>query len=161
GLLALLVLPLYIPVLIFGAGSVSSSMAGISGSGPLSLLGARFLIALVFSPLGRAAAVCRSLGGGGPGAGQTALLVAPSLLPAGRKACALVHGRGGDPGGRRVVPRTAGRPNRFSAGRLVPHHLHPRAGGLDVDADLCRDGVLVRGRPDHGHAAVVHDGARI
>ena len=34
GLLALLVLPLYIPVLIFGAGSVSASMAGMSFARP-------------------------------------------------------------------------------------------------------------------------------
>ena len=40
GLLALLVLPLYIPVLIFGAGAVSASMAGMEVSGHLSLLGA-------------------------------------------------------------------------------------------------------------------------
>lgn len=57
GLLALLVLPLYIPVLIFGAGSVSASMAGMSVSGHLSLLGACLLIALVFAPWASAAAI--------------------------------------------------------------------------------------------------------
>jgi heme exporter protein B len=57
GLLALLVLPLYIPVLIFGAGSVSASMAGMSFGGHLSLLGACLLIALVFAPWASAAAI--------------------------------------------------------------------------------------------------------
>lgn len=57
GLLALLVLPLYIPVLIFGAGAVSASMAGISAAGHLSLLGAVLLVALVFSPWATAAGI--------------------------------------------------------------------------------------------------------
>ena len=57
GLLALLVLPLYIPVLIFGAGAVSASAAGMSVNGHLSLLGAFFLIALVFAPWGTATAI--------------------------------------------------------------------------------------------------------
>ncbi len=57
GLLALLVLPLYIPVLIFGAGAVSASAAGMSVSGHLSLLGAFFLIALVFAPWATATAI--------------------------------------------------------------------------------------------------------
>jgi heme exporter protein B len=57
GLLALLVLPLYIPVLIFGAGAVSASMEGMSFGGHLSLLGAFLLIALVFAPWATAAAI--------------------------------------------------------------------------------------------------------
>ena len=36
-------LPLYIPVLIFGAGAASASMAGMSAGGHLSLLGAFLL----------------------------------------------------------------------------------------------------------------------
>jgi heme exporter protein B len=56
-LLALLVLPLYVPVLIFGAGAVEASAAGL-GAGPhLSLLGAVLLIALVFAPWAAAAAL--------------------------------------------------------------------------------------------------------
>jgi len=56
-LLALLVLPLYVPVLIFGAGAVEASVAGL-GAGPhLSLLGAVLLIALVFAPWAAAAAL--------------------------------------------------------------------------------------------------------
>jgi heme exporter protein B len=57
GLLALLVLPLYIPVLIFGAGAVSAIMGGMGAAGHLSLLGAFLLIALVFSPWAAAAAI--------------------------------------------------------------------------------------------------------
>jgi len=57
GLLALLVLPLYIPVLIFGAGAVSATAVGSGASGHLSLLGALFLLAVVFAPWAAAAAV--------------------------------------------------------------------------------------------------------
>lgn len=57
GLLALLVLPLYIPVLIFGAGAVSATAAGLSAGGHLSLLGAVFLLGLAFAPWATAAAV--------------------------------------------------------------------------------------------------------
>jgi heme exporter protein B len=57
GLLALLVLPLYIPVLIFGAGAVSASAADMDVSGHLSVLGAMCLIALVFAPWAAAAAL--------------------------------------------------------------------------------------------------------
>ena len=57
GLLALLVLPLYIPVLIFGAGAVSASAVGMDVGGHLSVLAAIFLIALVFAPWAAAAAV--------------------------------------------------------------------------------------------------------
>jgi heme exporter protein B len=57
GLLALLVLPLYIPVLIFGAGAVSATVTGISASGQLSVLGAFLLIALVLGPWASAAAL--------------------------------------------------------------------------------------------------------
>jgi len=57
GLLALLVLPLYVPVLIFGAGAVSAAVAGMPVSGHLSVLGACLLIALVLGPWASAAAV--------------------------------------------------------------------------------------------------------
>jgi heme exporter protein B len=56
-LVALLVLPLYIPVLIFGAGAVASSSAGIGGEANLSLLGACFVLSLFFSPWATAAAL--------------------------------------------------------------------------------------------------------
>ena len=56
-LLALLVLPLYVPILIFGAGSVDAVRAGFSAGPHLSLLGAGLLVALVGAPFAAAAAV--------------------------------------------------------------------------------------------------------
>ncbi len=56
-LTALLVLPLYIPVLIFGAGAAEASMAGIDYTANLSLLGAGLLLGALASPLAVAAAV--------------------------------------------------------------------------------------------------------
>jgi heme exporter protein B len=56
-LLALLVLPLYAPVLIFGAGAVDAVRAGLSAAPHLSLLGAGLLLALVAAPFAVAAAV--------------------------------------------------------------------------------------------------------
>lgn len=50
-LIALLVLPLYIPVLVFGAGAVNAVSIGMSPNGGLSLLGAMLAIAMVFSPI--------------------------------------------------------------------------------------------------------------
>ncbi len=49
-LLALLVLPLYIPVLVFGAASVHASASGLGVSAHFSLLGAIFVLALFLSP---------------------------------------------------------------------------------------------------------------
>jgi len=49
-LVSLLVLPLTIPVLIFGAGAVDAVSSGMSAASNLSLLGAFLLFALVFSP---------------------------------------------------------------------------------------------------------------
>ena len=56
-LLSLLVLPLYIPVLIFGAGAVDASIAGTSPAANLSLLGAVLAITLVFAPWATSAAL--------------------------------------------------------------------------------------------------------
>jgi heme exporter protein B len=56
-LLSLLVLPLYVPVLIFGAGSADALRAGLSATPNLSLLGAGLLLALVGAPFATAAAV--------------------------------------------------------------------------------------------------------
>jgi len=49
-LLSLLVLPLCIPVLIFGTGAVEAASAGLSVAPHLALLGALMLLALVFTP---------------------------------------------------------------------------------------------------------------
>ena len=57
GLLALLVLPLYAPVLIFGAGAVDAVRAGMSASANLALLGAGLIVAIVALPFATAAAV--------------------------------------------------------------------------------------------------------
>ncbi|CUQ65050.1 heme exporter protein CcmB [Candidatus Nitrospira inopinata] len=56
-LVALLVLPLYVPVLIFGAGAVTSSMAGIGGEANLSLLGACLVLSSFFAPWATASAL--------------------------------------------------------------------------------------------------------
>ncbi len=57
-LLSLLVLPLYIPVLVYGAGAVSVSSIGLANVQPfLALLGAFLILALVFAPLAAAAAL--------------------------------------------------------------------------------------------------------
>lgn len=56
-LLALLVLPLYIPVLIFGAGAVEASASGLGAGAHMSLLGAMLVLALCFAPWATAAAL--------------------------------------------------------------------------------------------------------
>ena len=60
-LTSLLVLPLYVPVLVFGAGAVTASATGLGITGHLSLLGAMSLSALVFAPLATAMALRISL----------------------------------------------------------------------------------------------------
>ncbi len=56
-LLSLLILPLYIPVLIFGAGAVYAKSVGLDASGHFSLLGALLILALAFVPWVSSAAV--------------------------------------------------------------------------------------------------------
>jgi heme exporter protein B len=56
-LLALLVLPLYIPVLIFGVGAVEGEVMGLGGRPQLLILGAMLLAALAFAPIASAAAL--------------------------------------------------------------------------------------------------------
>jgi heme exporter protein B len=56
-LMSLLILPLYIPVLIFGAGAVYANSVGLETSGHFSLLGALLILALAFVPWVSAAAV--------------------------------------------------------------------------------------------------------
>jgi len=60
-LVSLLVLPLYIPVLIFGAGAVEANMAGVGFDAHLSLIGAFLLVSLVFAPWAAAASLRVSL----------------------------------------------------------------------------------------------------
>jgi heme exporter protein B len=56
-LVALLVLPLYIPVLIFGAGAVEATVSGLGGQAHLSMLAAILIGSLVLAPLATAAAL--------------------------------------------------------------------------------------------------------
>ena len=54
---ALLAVPLYVPVLVFGAGSVAAAGQGLDPGGALLLLGAGLAVALVLAPLAAAAAL--------------------------------------------------------------------------------------------------------
>lgn len=56
-LLSLLILPLYIPVLIFGAGAVSADAAGLGMGGHFSLLAALLVLSVFFAPLATATAL--------------------------------------------------------------------------------------------------------
>lgn len=56
-LVALLALPLYVPVLVFGAGSVAAAAQGLDADGALLLLGAGLAAALLLAPLATAAAL--------------------------------------------------------------------------------------------------------
>lgn len=60
-LLSLLILPLYVPVLIFGTGAVGGVINGMGAEAQLSLLGAFLLVSLGFAPLAAAAALRISL----------------------------------------------------------------------------------------------------
>ena len=60
-LISLLVLPLYVPVLIFGAGAVDASTIGMEAAGHLSILGALLLLGMVLAPWATAAALRISL----------------------------------------------------------------------------------------------------
>jgi heme exporter protein B len=60
-LISILVLPLYIPVLIFGAGAVDASIMGSGVQGSLSFLGTLLVLSLVFAPWAAAAALRISL----------------------------------------------------------------------------------------------------
>lgn len=56
-LISLLVLPLYIPVLIFGAGSVQAAAMGLPIQGYLALLAAMLVISFMFAPFAIVAAL--------------------------------------------------------------------------------------------------------
>lgn len=60
-LLSLLILPLYIPVLIFGAGAVEADAAGLGAGGHLSLLAALLVLSAFFAPLATTTALRISL----------------------------------------------------------------------------------------------------
>lgn len=56
-LLSLVVLPLYVPTLIFGAGAVEAHIAGLGAGGHLSVLAAMLALALFFAPWATTAAL--------------------------------------------------------------------------------------------------------
>lgn len=56
-LLALLVLPLYVPVLIFGAGAVEAVTVGMPATGHLLMLAALLILSLTLAPFAAAAAL--------------------------------------------------------------------------------------------------------
>jgi len=56
-LLALLVLPLFIPALVFGAGAVEAQASGLGVRGHLSVLGAMLVLAVFFAPWATTAAL--------------------------------------------------------------------------------------------------------
>ncbi len=60
-LLSLLVLPLYIPVLVFGAGAVEAVRAGLEAQAHLSLLGAFLVLSVMLAPWAAASALRISL----------------------------------------------------------------------------------------------------
>lgn len=60
-LLSLLVIPLFIPVLIFGASAVQASSIGLSANGQLYLLAAFSVLSLLFTPFATSAAIKISL----------------------------------------------------------------------------------------------------
>ena len=62
-LLSLLVLPLAMPLLVFGARSVEQSLGGQSAAGPLQLLAAMFFLAWSLGPLAMSAAMRISVEG--------------------------------------------------------------------------------------------------
>ncbi len=62
-LISLLVLPLTIPVLIFGAGSVLASLDGLPVQGHLAFLGAMLALSITLAPLATAAALRAGMSG--------------------------------------------------------------------------------------------------
>jgi len=62
-LISLLVLPLYIPVLIFGSAAVQGAVTGLPLDGYLAILGAMLSLGLVMAPLAIGAALRISVSG--------------------------------------------------------------------------------------------------
>jgi heme exporter protein B len=62
-ILPLIILPLLSPAVIFGAGAVAAALDGFSPAGPLGLLGAFSLAAVLLSPFAAAASVRLNLSG--------------------------------------------------------------------------------------------------
>jgi len=60
-ILSLLVLPLYVPILIFGAGAVGNAAMGIDGTAQMYIMAAFLVFSLTLSPIATAAALRVSL----------------------------------------------------------------------------------------------------
>lgn len=60
-LVSLLVLPLYIPILIFGAGAVEAALLGVSAAAQLQIMGAILLLALAATPFATAHALRQAM----------------------------------------------------------------------------------------------------
>lgn len=60
-LIGLLLLPLYVPVLVFGAGAVTATLAGMNASAHLSLLGALLAVSSLVGPWAACAALRAAL----------------------------------------------------------------------------------------------------
>ena len=60
-LTSLLVMPLYIPTLVFGAGALHAILSGTSPDANMRLLGALLILAVIFAPWAAAAALRISL----------------------------------------------------------------------------------------------------
>ncbi len=60
-LLAVLILPLYIPVLILGTSATVAALQGFSGNGQLALLGALLILTICLTPLAVSAAIKASM----------------------------------------------------------------------------------------------------
>ena len=84
--------------------------------------------------------------------------LAADFLPARRTLARWFRARGRRAAVSRALHRLLRRAHRRAAGRGLPHHLHPRARGVDVDVHLRGDGVLGGGRPRAQHAPLGHDG---
>ncbi|MFL0802912.1 MAG: heme exporter protein CcmB [Agarilytica sp.] len=56
-LLSLIIMPLYIPVLVFGAGAVNNAIDGAASVGQISMLGGFVVLSLVMAPLAAAGAL--------------------------------------------------------------------------------------------------------
>ncbi|WP_223670475.1 heme exporter protein CcmB [Kangiella shandongensis] len=61
-LVSILIIPLYVPVLIFGASTVTASLENMRYNGELAILGAFLLITLVFAPFASGRALKISVG---------------------------------------------------------------------------------------------------
>ena len=138
-LLALLALPLFVPVLIFGAGAAEAQASGLSPSPHLSLLGAGLIVRRngaadrrVRRHPHRARLNMNWFYFSSP---PTFYRLAGSLAPWFFALAALLAVAG-------LYVGFLVAPDRRAARRGLSRDLHPRARGVDVDVPVLRDGLL-------------------